>query len=220
MQDIILAGSGGCMRELIWQIQELNKEIPSWNVVGYVDCRPPKDGVGVYVGDQLIKYLGDDSFLVEHTEDVNVAVCVGETKLRRKIVAKYVKNKYIHFPSLILSNTCICGDVKVGQGCIISMDVRISTNVTLGDFVFLNTGAKVLHDGRVGSFVTLSPDAELAGAVTIGNDCEVGLGAKIIQGITIGENSIIGAGAVVVRDIIGNCTAVGVPAHIIKVDKC
>ena len=26
MKDVILIGSGGCMRELAWQIQELNKE--------------------------------------------------------------------------------------------------------------------------------------------------------------------------------------------------
>ena len=26
MKEIILAGAGGCMRELVWQIQELNKK--------------------------------------------------------------------------------------------------------------------------------------------------------------------------------------------------
>ncbi|HHU03083.1 MAG TPA: hypothetical protein GXZ91_08160 [Christensenellaceae bacterium] len=49
------------------------------------------------------------------------------------------------------------------------------------------------------------------GSVAINN------GSQIIQGLTIGENTIVGAGAVVVRDLPANCTAVGVPAQVIKV---
>jgi acetyltransferase-like isoleucine patch superfamily enzyme len=44
----------------------------------------------------------------------------------------------------------------------------------------------------------------------------VGLGAKIIQCLSVGEWSIVGAGAVVIRDIPPGCTAVGVPARVIK----
>ena len=38
----------------------------------------------------------------------------------------------------------------------------------------------------------------------------------ILGKITIGKNSKIGAGAVVLTDVPPNCTAVGVPAKIIK----
>ncbi len=38
----------------------------------------------------------------------------------------------------------------------------------------------------------------------------------ILGNITIGKNSKIGAGAVVLTDVPPNCTAVGVPAKIIK----
>ena len=36
MQDIILVGSGGCMREIVWQMQEQNKSTENWNILGYV----------------------------------------------------------------------------------------------------------------------------------------------------------------------------------------
>lgn len=214
MQDLVLVGAGGCMRELIWQIQELNKACPTWNVTGFVDfCKPKED---VYVGNQYIPYLGTDEILVDSDKEVNVAICVGAPRMRKKIALKYQQNPNIKFPNLVLGNTCICGDVKMGQGCIISMDARISTNVELGNFVFMNIGAMVCHDGCIGSYVTLAPDVKLAGSVTIGDGCEIGLGTKIIQGINITENVIIGAGAVVVRDITEPCTAVGVPAKGIK----
>lgn len=44
----------------------------------------------------------------------------------------------------------------------------------------------------------------------------MGSGSTVIQGKTIGEGAIIGAGAVVINDIEPYCTAVGVPAKVIK----
>lgn len=216
MQDLILVGAGGCMRELVWQIQELNKQTPSWNVLGYVDSIAPEDADGVYVGNVKIAYLGTDDMLLAVNNSINVAICIGNPNIRKKIVERYLENPNIKFPNLILSEVHMCEDVQMGQGCIVSMDCRISTNVVMGDFVFLNTGAKVCHDGRVDDFVTLSPDVTLAGNVSIGKVSEIGMGTKVKQGIKIGSDVTIGAGAVVIRDISNASTAVGVPAKKIK----
>ena len=216
MTDIILAGSGGCMRELIWQIQEQRKQDPMWNVIGYVDCKKPQQEDVLVVGKQQIPYLGDDDVLLEASEPVNVAVCVGTPALRKKIAEKLAQNPKIQFPNLILGEAKICEDAELGRGCIISMDTRISTNVQMGDFVFLNMGAGVCHDGRLGDYVTLGPDVRLAGNVTVGSESELGMGTRVIQGITIGARVCTGAGSVVVRELPDDCTAVGVPAKRIK----
>jgi len=76
IQDIILAGAGGCMREIAWQIQEQNKAFQKWNVIGYVDCKTPEDKAGVTVGTQKIAYLGDDSFLLQQTKSINAVICL------------------------------------------------------------------------------------------------------------------------------------------------
>lgn len=65
-----------------------------------------------------------------------------ESQSFEKIVEKLKNNKNIIFPNIILGDTRICEDVQMGKGCIISMDARISTNVTLGSFIFMNTEAK------------------------------------------------------------------------------
>ena len=51
---------------------------------------------------------------------------------------------------------------------------------------------------------------------TIGNNVFIGSGAKILGNITIGDNVKIGANSVVLYDIPANCTAVGIPARIIR----
>lgn len=213
-EQLILVCAGGCMREILWQIQELNKKEEVWEVIGYVDSVPPsgEEPRGLCVGGQSYPYLGNDDYLLSLQTDSNVAICVGEPGLRRKIAEKLGQNPHLKFPNLILGDTRICGDIQMGQGCILSMDSRISTNVRLGDFVFLNTGAKICHDGRVGDYATLSPDVTLAGQVTLGPGCNLGMGTRVIQGVTMGANVITGAGSVIIRDVESNCTIAGVPA--------
>lgn len=217
-QELILIGSGGCMRELLWQIGELNREEMTWKVQGYVDKQPCiADGTSeIRIGNVLCPYLGDDEYLLSRQQDTNVAISVGEPWLRKKLAEKYKENSRLKFPNLILGDTKISSDVRMGKGCIISMDCRISTNVALGDFVFLNIGSLVCHDGKIGNFTTLSPDVKAAGHVVIGEQCEIGLGSNVIQGITIGDNVIAGAGSVIVKNVVGNCTIAGIPAKRIK----
>ena len=50
----------------------------------------------------------------------------------------------------------------------------------------------------------------------IGNHVYIGAKSTIIGKVTIGDNAKIGAGAVVITDVPEGCTAVGIPAKIIR----
>ncbi|MFA7084146.1 MAG: serine O-acetyltransferase [Arcobacteraceae bacterium] len=84
--------------------------------------------------------------------------------------------------------------VVIGATTIIEDDVLIYQGVTLGG-VSLNKGKR--HP-------------------TIKSNSVIGSGAKVLGNITIGENAKIGANSVVICDVPDNCTAVGVPAKIIR----
>jgi len=51
---------------------------------------------------------------------------------------------------------------------------------------------------------------------TVGNNVIIGSGAKVLGPINLGDNVKIGANAVVLKDIPANCTAVGIPAKVVK----
>ncbi|MCH5321828.1 MAG: serine O-acetyltransferase [Eubacterium sp.] len=53
---------------------------------------------------------------------------------------------------------------------------------------------------------------------TIESGVMIGSGAKVLGPITIGRNAKIAAGAVVVKDIEPNCTVVGVPGRVVRID--
>ncbi len=86
------------------------------------------------------------------------------------------------------------------------MGVVIGETTIIGDNVLLYQG------------VTLGGTGKEKGKrhPTLGNDIVVGSGAKILGNITIGNNVKVGAGSVVIKNVPDNCTAVGVPARIVR----
>jgi acetyltransferase-like isoleucine patch superfamily enzyme len=86
----------------------------------------------------------------------------------------------------------------------------------VGDYNIINLDCTVGHEVQVGNFVTINPGVNVSGNVIIDDCVSIGTGSQLLQGKRIGSNSIIGAGAVVTTDIPEKCTAVGVPAKIIK----
>jgi len=51
---------------------------------------------------------------------------------------------------------------------------------------------------------------------TIGGHVDIGAGAKIIGNVTLGNDVKIGANSVVMDNVPDNCTAVGIPAKVVK----
>ena len=72
------------------------------------------------------------------------------------------------------------------------------------------------HDITIKSYASFMPSVNISGEVIIHEAVYVGTGAKIINQLEIGENTIVGAGAVVSKSLPSNCTAVGIPAKVIK----
>lgn len=215
--DVILIGSGGCMREVVWQMLESNKKNEKWNIVGYVDLNPADNGV--YVCNKEVPYLGNDDYFDTISDTVNVVVSIAEPELKKKIVDKLSCKKNIKFPNVILNNTHICSDVEIGIGCVICQESILSTNVKLGNFVYCNMGVVVGHDDIIDDFVTLNPQVNISGNVKVGTCTTVGVGSTVIQGIKIGEYTVVGAGSVVFKDVPSYSTVLGVPAHVIMSRK-
>lgn len=99
---------------------------------------------------------------------------------------------------------------KIGRGLFIDhgMGVVIGETTEIGDNCTIYQG------------VTLGGTGKEKGKrhPTLGNNVVIGAGAKCLGSFTIGDNSKIAAGAVVLCDIPPNCTAVGVPARIVRRD--
>ena len=104
--------------------------------------------------------------------------------------------------------------------------IEIHPAATIGRRFFIDhgTGVVIGETTVIGDDVTLYQGVTLGGTgkdvgkrhPTIGNGVMIGAGAKVLGPFTVGDNSQIAAGAVVLTEIPPNCTAVGVPAQVIK----
>ena len=99
---------------------------------------------------------------------------------------------------------------KIGKGLFIDhgMGVVIGETAELGDNCLLYQG------------VTLGGTGKDKGKrhPTLGNNVLVGSGAKVLGPFKVGNNVKIAANAVVLNAIPDNCTAVGVPARVVKMN--
>ncbi|MCI5752718.1 MAG: serine O-acetyltransferase [Oscillospiraceae bacterium] len=97
---------------------------------------------------------------------------------------------------------------KIGRGLFIDhgMGVVIGETTEIGDNCLLYQG------------VTLGGTGKDKGKrhPTLGNNVMVGAGAKVLGPITIGDNVKVAANAVVLNNIPSDCTAVGVPARVVR----
>lgn len=208
MQDLILIGSGGCMTELFYQIENLNKEKPTWKVLGYVD----KAEGNV----ENCAYLGNDDWLLHYQKKAAVCISVQESSLRKKLAELYRGNPNLSFPVLKMSQTKIAPSTILGEGTILCERVKITNDGQVGSFGFINIGAQIHHGTKIADYVSIAPNVTIAGDVSIESEAYIGMCSALIQGVHIGEKAIIGAGAVVTTDIPKRVTAIGVPAKVMK----
>ena len=106
--------------------------------------------------------------------------------------------------------------------------IEIHPGATIGKGMFIDHGAGVIigETTVIGDNVTLYQGVTLGGNgketgkrhPTLKDNVMVSAGAKIIGSFTIGENSKIGAGSVVIEEVPPNCTVVGVPGRIVKMN--
>ncbi len=211
-KDIVIIGTGGFAKEVLWLLEENNKINCEWNILGFIDNSYKDADYNIHG----YRVVGDDDWLLNHNEPINVVCGIGSTELRRKIVNRLKDNANISFPNIISRDAIVSDHVELGKGCIICAGSILTVDICIGDYVIINLDCTIGHDSVLSNFITLYPSVNVSGNVTIEEGTEIGTGTQIIQGIVIGNNSIIGAGAVVIRGIPAECTAVGNPAKVIK----
>lgn len=104
--------------------------------------------------------------------------------------------------------------------------IEIHPGATIGKRFFIDHGAAVVigETAEIGDDCTIYQGVTLGGTgkdvgkrhPTLGNNVMVGAGAKVLGPMRIGNNTKVAAGAVVLTEIPDNCTAVGIPAKVVK----
>lgn len=106
--------------------------------------------------------------------------------------------------------------------------IEIHPGATIGKRVVIDHGHGIVigETAEIGDDVMIYQGVTLGGTgkdigkrhPTIESGVMIGAGAKVLGPITVGKNSKVAAGAVVVKDVEPNCTVVGVPGYVVRID--
>lgn len=205
VEDIVIAGTSGFAKEIEWLIERVNKSQLQYRFLGFVGQ-----------DDKGINLFGSDEDIIRAESELNVVIAIANPGIRRKLYSYYAKNPNIIFPNIIDPSVLFSSTVFCGQGNIICAGSILTVDIQMGNFNIINLDCTIGHEVSISDYVTLSPSVNVSGNVALNSGVSVGTGSQIIPGLEIGENTQVGAGAVVTQNLPSNCTAVGVPAKIVK----
>lgn len=205
MKDIVILGSGGFAKEVLFLIEEINRNQPIWNFLGFIDKT-----VGEKIGYKEV--IGDDDYLIDIDKTLHVAFGIGNPAVLRGLSLKLSQNHHLQFPNLIHPN--VIGNWKaidLGQGNIICSSNTFTTNITIGDYNIINLDCTVGHDTVIGNCNVINPSVNISGGVTLKDECLLGTNSVILQNLQVESKVVIGASGLVTKDILEQGVYVGAP---------
>lgn len=205
-KEVIIIGAGG-HGKVIADIIEKNGDI----VYGFLDDLKP-EGTIVISNYKIIGKIEKCIELQKEINDIYFIIAIGDNYIRKNIYEKYKLNYY----TAIHPQAVIGIDVNIKEGSVVMANSCINSNTKIGKNCIINTGAIVEHDNEICNYVHLSPNATLCGNVNIGDYTHIGAGAIVKNNISICENCIIGAGATVVKNINEKGIYIGIPARLME----
>ena len=107
--------------------------------------------------------------------------------------------------------------------------IEIHPGARIGRCLFIDHGMGIVfgETTEIGDNCTIYHGVTLGGTgkdtgkrhPTLGNNVLIGAGAKVLGPVFIGDNVRVGAGSVVLNNLPANCTAVGVPAEVVRINN-
>ena len=196
MLDIVIAGAGGCGRE----VYEMALEI--YSADGY----------------QIKGFLSDFSDDLDKFPDIQqkapivgtiknysprpnerVIVAIGEPKGRRKVI-EILQDRGAQFISLIHPAARVSPTAVLGEGIVIYPFATVDCYAKIEDFCLLCAYAACGHDATIGMYSVLAPYAIALGFSVVGADCFLAAHSTLAPKKSIGNGTVISANSVALRN--------------------
>ena len=210
MKNLVIVGAGGCGREVLQWVREINNKEQSWNIKGFLDDNLyALNGLNCNV--PMLSTV--DSYEIQ--KDDAFICCIGNSKIREMVVKK-LKSKGAHFATIIHPSAVVADSCTLGEGCILYPFSLISDHAEIGDGCIINMYSSVAHDSKVGEFCTISAHCDVTGMCSLGERVFMGTTSNMVPGAKIGADAYICAGSTVMSRVRAGAKVMGIPAKIIK----
>lgn len=203
--NLVIIGAGGLAREIFDLAIICYGNNPEFKVKGFIS-------------DDLtnIESLGYPKILsntLDYQPQIgDVFFCAIGNVFQRKKIVESILMKGGKFVNLIHPTANLSPSLKLGIGVGIKSYCVISSDVTIGDFSFLQSSVIMGHDVKIGNYCQINSFAFFAGYANVADCVSINAGAKLIQNVVVEENAVVGIGSVVLNKVKKGTTVFGIPA--------
>lgn len=179
--------------------------------------REVKSMLDVFFPDRIFAGFIDDDpkrhTLINETEVTDAYIAIADPRARKEFAHRPEFTKKLN-SSLLHPNVTVHFSNSIGKGSIVCDGVKITTNVSVGEYNIINLNCVLGHDVVTGPFCSIMPSANILGGVRLGEGVFIGAGATVLQNVTVGDFAIVGAGSVITKDVPPGCKIFGVPGQV------
>lgn len=192
-KDLVLVGGGGHCKSVI------DAAIGAgFRIIGVLDT---SGNIGKSILD--IKIIGDDSLIYQYINSAMFVVTVGsikKTELRIKL-HNMIINAGGKLATIVAPTAYVSKYATIGQGSVILHNTCINAEAKIGESCIINTFSNIEHEAEIGDFSHISTGAMINGACKIGRSVFIGSQSVLAQCISIADYAIVSAGTFVSKDI-------------------
>ena len=208
MKKLIIIGTGGFAREVVFHAQNSLGFKTEWDLKGFLDgdVKLPEEEYKKL----KLPLLGDVKNYEIEKDDVFICA-IADPKVRERLT-KIIEDKGGEFMTLIHRTALVSPDAKIGHGCIITAFALIMPDSFVGNHVIFNCRAGNSHDSRVGDFCSFMGNSGIMGNVTVGHRVYFAGGAKALPHAVIEDDAYVGVDSTVFKRVKRGRKVFGVPA--------
>lgn len=169
MKNIVIIGAGDLGKEIVWLIEDINKQCPTYVILGFLDDDSSKNAQEFFG----YKVLGTTEYLdtLSVSTPVSAVIAIQDGATRRAIVEAHPH--FSHWETIIHPMAVIAPESTLGEGSVLFPRVTVSVGTIIGrcSLLYINS--------------------------TICNDCVIGDFTSIMTGTVVSEHSDIASGSFV-----------------------
>lgn len=207
MRKIVIIGAGHLAVDIYDVIEAINRECPTWDVLGFLNDFPVD--LGKYgIREKVIGPVNG----WKPRADEEYVMAIGDTQAKPGLVEAF-KRGGARFPVIVSRYAMVNDTAVIGEGSVIVSTTKIARDAKIGRFV-------TIGDATVGRGAEIGDFSNLASYVNVYQDVKVGKRAQLWSNSVIlnnvGDDAVVGAGSVVVAKVKPGTRVFGVPARKIE----
>jgi sugar O-acyltransferase (sialic acid O-acetyltransferase NeuD family) len=193
---VIIFGGGGLSKMIIETVRVLGV----YQIAGIIDDNLPKGQT--IIGSPVLG--GSQDLSVIFNQGIHLAVNsvggIGNYQSRLNVFQILAKAGFV-CPVIAHPTAHIDPSAVIEAGALVLAQSYISGNAKVGPGSLINNSVVVSHDCILGACVNVSPGAMLAGDVEVGDFTQIGMNVTVNIGVKIGKACLIGNGATIKKNV-------------------